>query len=158
MHKLQRRTSIRAAIPLQVAAVCYRFKRGSTEFLLIRTTSGRWTFPKGHLESGLSRTEVAAMEALEEAGVNGRVESRPIGRYLHRKRSLRGYRSKDVLVVAFLMEVKRSTRPAETHRSPCWFRPKDARCRLTEGRKSKYLRSLEQVFDCAIRKVSRKHG
>ncbi len=154
MHKLQRRTSTHAAIPVQVAAVCYRVKRGSTQFLLVRTTSGRWTFPKGHMENGLSRAEVAAMEALEEAGVNGRVESRPIGRYLHRKR--RGYRAQEVVVVAFLMEVKRDGRPAESRRKPKWFAPKDARCRLSEGRRSKYLRSVERVFDCAIRKVSRK--
>src|SRR5450631_3708050 len=47
----------------QVAAVCYRMSDGSVEFLLVRTRKGRWIFPKGSAEPGLSHAQAAALEA-----------------------------------------------------------------------------------------------
>jgi hypothetical protein len=39
----------------QVAAVCYRVRNDEIEFLLVRTRgTGRWTFPKGSAEPGLT--------------------------------------------------------------------------------------------------------
>ena len=59
----------------QVAAVCYRVADGGIEFLLVQTRGGRWTFPKGGVEPGLTRAQTAALEAFEEAdGI------RPVGR------------------------------------------------------------------------------
>ncbi len=156
MRKTQRRICAREAKPLQVAAVCYCHKAGSTRFLLVRTSSGRWTFPKGHLEDDLSHAQVAALEAFEEAGVDGKVDPRPIGKYLHRKESLRGYRTKDVTVLAFLLEVTKSALPAESHRTPSWFTPSEAKQRLRERRPAKYLRGIEHVFDSALLKIRRK--
>ena len=58
-----------------MAAVCYRVRGAGIEFLLIRTRrSGRWTFPKGSAEPGLTHAQAAALEAFEEAGVHGRIE------------------------------------------------------------------------------------
>ena len=38
------------ALPLQVAAVCYRRRGPSIEFLLVNTNGGnKWTFPKAIL-------------------------------------------------------------------------------------------------------------
>jgi len=53
----------------QVAAVCYQISKRGLEFLLVRTRNGRWTFPKGSVESGLTHAQAAALEAFEEAGV-----------------------------------------------------------------------------------------
>ncbi len=158
MPKLQPRICTRSARPVQVAAICYRRKAGSTQFLLIRTSSGRWTFPKGRLEDGLSRAEVAALEAFEEGGVAGAIDPRPVGAYLHRKESLRGYKSKDVTVLAFLMDVKRCSVPAESYRSPRWFTPGEAKHRLAQGRPAKYLRTVERVFDSAVRTIARRNS
>ena len=44
----------------QVAAVCYRVRSGDIEFLLVQTRGGRWTFPKGNSESGLTHAQAAA--------------------------------------------------------------------------------------------------
>src|SRR5258706_7336546 len=52
----------------QVAAVCYRVRGTEIEFLLVRTGSGHWTFPKGGVEPGLTHAQAAALEAFEEAG------------------------------------------------------------------------------------------
>ena len=157
MRKLRGRICTREATPVQVAAVCYRHDAGSTEFLLVRTSSGRWTFPKGRLEDGLSYAEVAALEAFEEGGVEGKVHPRPVGKYLHRKESLRGA-SKDVTVLAFILEVKKSALPAESHRTPRWFSATEAKLRLANRRSEKYLRGMEQVFDSARQQIARKHS
>ena len=56
---------------IHVAAVCYRLKDDEPEFLLVRTRSGRWTFPKGGVDGDATNAEAAAREAYEEAGVKG---------------------------------------------------------------------------------------
>jgi ADP-ribose pyrophosphatase YjhB (NUDIX family) len=70
----------------QVAAVCYRARGGAIEFLPVQTRGGRWTFPKGSAEPGLTHAQAAAVEAFEEAGVHGRMEEASFARYVRRKR------------------------------------------------------------------------
>src|SRR5271167_1311023 len=70
----------------QVAAVCYRVRPSGIEFLLVRTNSGHWTFPKGKAEPGLTHAQAAALEAFEEAGVHGRMEETSFAQYVRRKR------------------------------------------------------------------------
>jgi 8-oxo-dGTP pyrophosphatase MutT (NUDIX family) len=71
----------RPAVRQQVAAVCYRTGTRGIEFLLVRTRGGRWIFPKGGVEAGLTQAQSAALEAFEEAGVHGRIEEMPFARY-----------------------------------------------------------------------------
>ena len=104
----------------QVAAVCYRFLDGAIEFLLVRTRRGRWTFPKGGLEPGLTHAQVAALEAFEEAGVHGRMEATRFARYTHRKGGDNGSAATRV-VYAHLCEVLRLEPPQEANRNPTWF-------------------------------------
>src|SRR6516165_6879523 len=73
-------------LPLQVAAVCYRRRGTSIEFLLVKTTAGdRWTFPKGATARRLSHRQAAEREALEEAGVVGVIEQEHFHLYLQTK-------------------------------------------------------------------------
>ena len=44
--------------------------------------TGRWVFPKGGIDDGMTPAETAANEALEEAGLVGVVDENPIGAYL----------------------------------------------------------------------------
>lgn len=46
---------------------------------------GRWTIPKGFVEAGMSAHESAANEALEEAGLVGKVHDVEIGAYQYEK-------------------------------------------------------------------------
>lgn len=57
----------------QAGAVPYAVREGHVLFLLITSSSGRWIFPKGHIEKGEQDAEAAAREAFEEAGVVGQV-------------------------------------------------------------------------------------
>ena len=66
----------------QAGAIPYTIVKHQVVFLLVTSRgSGRWIFPKGELSEGQEPWETAAMEALEEAGVEGEIETRPIGSY-----------------------------------------------------------------------------
>ena len=138
-----------------VAAVCYRVSENGIQFLLVRTRAGRWTFPKGRVEGDPSRAAAAAREAFEEAGVFGRVESRPIVRYLHTKQD--HFHFDEHVVDAHLCEVVRTVPPEEEHRDPTWFDPEKTKRRLGENRKSKYAQELLRVVDHAMVHIAQKH-
>ena len=70
----------------QSSVVPYRHVDGRLEVLLITSRRrGRWIVPKGLIEPDMSAAESAAMEALEEAGVKGRISDRPIDEYSYKK-------------------------------------------------------------------------
>lgn len=55
---------------MQVAALCWRKRKGKTEVLLITSRdTGRWIVPKGWPIDGLDAPQSALREAWEEAGV-----------------------------------------------------------------------------------------
>jgi 8-oxo-dGTP pyrophosphatase MutT (NUDIX family) len=67
---------------LQVAALPWRARRGSLEFLLVTSRASRhWLIPKGWPMLGKSNREAALQEAFEEAGVSGVGSVGPIGSY-----------------------------------------------------------------------------
>jgi 8-oxo-dGTP pyrophosphatase MutT (NUDIX family) len=72
----------RPGIAKQAGAIPYAIVQGQVVFLLVTSRgSGRWIFPKGEPMEGLEPWQVAAQEASEEAGVEGEVDTRPIGSY-----------------------------------------------------------------------------
>lgn len=71
----------------QAAAVCFRpVSRSKAEILLITSRSGEWAIPKGRIDPGFSAPEAAANEALEEAGVRGKVIQDPLGAFEYTKK------------------------------------------------------------------------
>ena len=70
----------------QYAALCYRRAGSGIEVLLITSRgTGRWIIPKGWAMEDLSDHATAAREALEEAGVVGKIRKKPIGEYPYSK-------------------------------------------------------------------------
>lgn len=73
----------------QVAALCWRVSHKAApvlEVLLITSlNSKRWILPKGWPEPDLTPAESAAHEAFEEAGVTGKIDAAPVGRYHYLK-------------------------------------------------------------------------
>jgi 8-oxo-dGTP pyrophosphatase MutT (NUDIX family) len=142
----------------QVAAVCYRVRGESIEFLLVQTRgSGRWTFPKGSAEPGLTHAQAAALEAFEEAGVHGRMEEASFAAYVRRKpgASRKSSTSKQQTVVAHLCEVTRLEAPQEFDRTPTWFSPEKAKRSLREDRSADYAADLARVVDRAVARIRR---
>lgn len=141
----------------QVAAVCYRVRNGSVEFLLVQTGGGRWTFPKGSAEPGLTTAQAAALEAFEEAGVHGRMEEVPFTRYVKRKAHKPGSASVDIVATAHLCEVLWLEPPQESGRTPTWYSAEKARRRLREGRSTEYGAELAMVLErAAVRVLQRR--
>lgn len=136
---------------VQVAAVCYRVNGSSVEFLLVNTSSGKWTFPKGRLNPSLTPSESAAREAWEEAGATGRIAEKHFDSYVDIKRAL-GHddRSREVRIAAYLFEVESTVTPRESGRNPNWFSAREARKQLAEGRSSHYARQIINIVDSAI--------
>ncbi len=147
----------------QVAAVCYRIRSGGIEFLLVRTNSGHWTFPKGHAEPGLTHAQAAALEAYEEAGVHGWMEEASFTRYVRRKRgsprssapSAGRPGESEIAIQAHLCEVLRLEAPKERDRDPTWFSAEKAKRRLREDRTPDYGAELARVVDRAVNRVRR---
>ena len=67
----------------QVAALCYRKRKGRKEVLLVTTRgTGRWMLPKGWPMQGKTAPEAARIEAWEEAGVRpAKVGRRAVGAF-----------------------------------------------------------------------------
>jgi 8-oxo-dGTP pyrophosphatase MutT (NUDIX family) len=128
----------------QVAAVCYRRRGSQLEFLLVNTSSGRWTFPKGHVDPGISESAAAAQEAREEAGATGRIDRDHFQSYLHVSRQ------NEYPIRAFLMRVEQRHDPEESFRRPSWFSPTEAKQKLSRMRHSKYAAELHRVIDSAV--------
>src|SRR5271155_324800 len=150
----------------QVAAICYRVRGSSVEFLLVRTGSGHWTFPKGSAEPGLTHAQAAALEAFEEAGVHGRMEEASFTRYIRRKggrtrnsaRSGERFAAKEIAIQAHLCEVSRLDPPQERNRNPTWFSADKAKRRLREDRTPDFGAELARVGDRAVTRIQRLHS
>ena len=70
----------------QFAALCYRVVKDKIQILVITSRgTGRWIVPKGWPMDGKTPAESAATEAWEEAGVEGKVSSSPLGLYSYSK-------------------------------------------------------------------------
>jgi 8-oxo-dGTP pyrophosphatase MutT (NUDIX family) len=70
----------------QSGVIPYRVRKGELEILLITSRKERrWIIPKGVIEHDFTARNSAAKEALEEAGVKGSVQRKPLGIYRHRK-------------------------------------------------------------------------
>jgi 8-oxo-dGTP pyrophosphatase MutT (NUDIX family) len=147
----------------QVAAVCYRMAKRGIEFLLVQTRGGRWIFPKGGVERGLTYAQSAALEAFEEAGVHGWMEEISFARYFRRKadaaqssaRSSSGFPEPELAVAAHLCEVSRLERPPESNRNPSWFSAQRAKQRLLKDRAPEFGAELARVIDRAVARIQR---
>jgi 8-oxo-dGTP pyrophosphatase MutT (NUDIX family) len=136
----------------QVAAVCYRVREAGIEFLLVRTRgAGRWTFPKGSAEPGLTHAQAAALEAFEEAGVHGRIEEAAFTQYV-------SHSKKEPAVNAYLCEVLRLSPPQESKRDRTWFPVEESRQVLREKRKNDGGAEYVQVIDRAVARIERLGG
>ena len=141
---------------------------GGVEFLLVQTRGGRWIFPKGGVEPGLTHAESAALEAFEEAGAHGLMETSSFARYFRRQTDMTTTKSgtqsaaraseAELVVAAHLCEVSRLEPPQEANRHPTWFAAKKAKQRLLKDRAPKFGAELARVVDRALSRIQRLHS
>jgi len=149
------RNPAKYALPLQVAAICYRRHGASVEFLLVNTNGGnKWTFPKGTPDTTMSHSQAAEREAWEEAGAYGHIEPRHFHLYVHSKGVFwKAPGVQEYVIKAFLMEVERMETPEEDLRNPTWYSPEEAKKILAKGREVKYAKELQGVVDRAMQYI-----
>jgi 8-oxo-dGTP pyrophosphatase MutT (NUDIX family) len=138
----------------QVAAICYRIEDGVIQFYLVKTTGGRWTFPKGNIEKGEDAWFAAKREAFEEAGVTGDIEHEPITSYLHEKKEWKKS-GKEIKVKAFVLKVENTQKPQEENRNPTWFEASEAETALVEDRGFKYAEEFRRVLDVVCKHITK---
>jgi 8-oxo-dGTP pyrophosphatase MutT (NUDIX family) len=137
----------------QVAAVCYRVRKSGIQFLLVQTRGGRWIFPKGNAEPGLTHAQAAALEAFEEAGVHGRMEEAAFTRYARHKRGAES--AVETVVNVHLCEVLWLDPAPEAGRNPTWFSAEKGKRRLQEGRTAELASELVDVIERAVSRIER---
>jgi len=128
----------------QYAALPYRNGAGGLEILLITSRgTGRWIIPKGWPIAGLTSSQSAAREALEEAGVTGRVSSESIGVYRYDKR-LADDTERDCNVEVFALEVvdELASWPEQHQRRREWLGIEAAAERVAETELRELIRNF----------------
>jgi 8-oxo-dGTP pyrophosphatase MutT (NUDIX family) len=133
----------------QYAALPYRQDAdGVIEVLLVtsRETS-RWIIPKGWPAPGLSPQDSAAREAMEEAGVVGRIDERSIGTYRYEKRLLDGSLVPcTVEVYALKVEQQLDSWEEQSERNSRWFELQTAADVVQEPDLSAIIRALRALL------------
>jgi len=132
-------TKIANLIFAQSAVLAYRLRDNVLEVLVITSREGkRWVLPKGMIEPGMTAAASAAKEAMEEAGITGRVIDRSLGRY-HRKK-WRGICEVEVFPMEVMQELKQW--PESAFRRRAWVTLEEATKRLDPADLKKILGRL----------------
>ena len=112
----------RFAFRPQVAALPVRLGASGLEVMLISSReTRRWIVPKGWPMKGRKDHEAAAREALEEAGVSGKVRKHPLGAYTYDKRVADGLQPCRVMVYLLEVEKELSSWREKGQRQRQWF-------------------------------------
>ncbi|MDR6670460.1 NUDIX hydrolase [Rhizobium sp. 1399] len=110
----------------QRGALCWQVvDSGEIEVLLISSKdTGRWVIPKGNIEKNEPLHKCAQREALEEAGIKGRVSKKALGYYTY----LKDVSKPPFLVSVFLLEAENviGTFKEVGKRKLIWVSPSEA--------------------------------
>ena len=134
----------------QYAALPYRrLADGILEVMLVTSRgTGRWVIPKGWPAPGRLPQDSAALEAMEEGGLLGRIGDRSIGFYHYEKTFGDGSAVLcKVQIFALEFEEQLSSWPEQYQRSTQWFALEEAADAVQERELSAIIRSLAALID-----------
>lgn len=119
----------------QCAALPFQERDGETQVLLVTSReTRRWVLPKGWTEKNSLDCSQAEREAFEEAGIIGRIGTRPIGTYAYPKRLQNGATvTCDVAVFPLAVERLLEDWPEKSQRERRWFSLPEAAMAVEEG-------------------------
>lgn len=128
-RKPKARKGVKATHAQQFGALPYRhLEEGGVEVMLVTSrTTKRWIIPKGWPMGARAPHKVAEQEAMEEAGVEGRVHKRAVGFYHYNKLLSNGL-GVHCRVDVFALHVmkQKSVWPERKHRDRRWLSLKEA--------------------------------
>jgi len=129
----------------QYAALCYRQRSGKgVEILLITSRgTGRWIPPKGWPIAGLAPNLAAAQEAMEEAGVTGKIADRALGRYrYHRAPAETLKKSSEAYIFPLRVTGRLHEFKEKGQRRIKWFDQKTAALMVREPKLARLIRAF----------------
>jgi 8-oxo-dGTP pyrophosphatase MutT (NUDIX family) len=131
---------------LQFGALPWRQRKGLEVLLVTSRESRRWVIPKGWPIKGRKPHMSAAREALEEAGVTGRIGKKALGSYGYVKR-LKNGAPLECRVQVFPLKVERQRkRWREQHeRALRWFAACEAATAVAEPELQKLIGDFAQA-------------
>jgi len=139
------RTILNKKLARQIAALPWRtLPDGGLEFLLVTSrSSGRWLIPKGWPIPGKGPARSAQQEAFEEAGIKGKISSKPLGDYNYLKLLHDGEQLPCVVHVFGLRHVNLLDEwPEQGQRERRWFKPEEAAAAVFEAGLSEFLSNV----------------
>lgn len=117
----------------QIAALPVRHGAEGLEVLLITSReTRRWIIPKGWPMRGCKDHQAAAREALEEAGVSGKVRKRPVGAYAYQKRLIDKVEPCRVMVYLLEVDEQLASWREKDQRKRKWFSRDKAAKRVSD--------------------------
>jgi 8-oxo-dGTP pyrophosphatase MutT (NUDIX family) len=131
----------------QVGALCVCEADDGTLLVLLVTSrdTGRWVIPKGWRAKRLKPHEAAAREAMEEAGVAGKVGTKPIGSYQYAKQTDAGQQLAEVSVFLIAARSELDKWPEQAQRRRAWFSVGAAARRVAEPELRRLIRHIGQI-------------
>lgn len=128
----------------QVAALPFvHLEHGPLVLLITTRGRGRWTIPKGWPKPGMPDSELAAREALEEAGVEGDIASEPMGSFGYTKRlHLLSWAKCSVDIYALRVRCQVLDWPERQARKSKWVALKEAAAIVQETELAEVLRGF----------------
>ena len=130
----------------QVAALCWRLRKtGKIQILLITSrNTGRWIPPKGWPIDGKKPHEAAAIEAFEEAGVEGKAGAEPLGFYKYfRDPDYDFKRSSEAFIYPLRVKGFAKSFKERGERKVRWFSQKQAAQRVREAGLKRIIRAFD---------------
>ena len=118
----------------QVAALPWRVGENGRQILMITSReTRRWVIPKGGRMTGKTDPQAAAIEAMEEAGVQGQVAEAQIGAFRYAKR-LKNGQDRACLVAVYPLRVliQLGAWPEAHQRERRWMTPDEAAAAVHE--------------------------
>lgn len=125
----------KSATARQYAALPFRrTRKGALEIMLVTSReTRRWIIPKGWPIAGVEPHNLAALEAMEEAGLLGKIADKPIGSYRYdKKRGDGSIVNCEVDTFAFEVEQQMPAWPEQDERKTKWFAPEEAAAQVQE--------------------------
>lgn len=138
-------SAAKSDVRTQFAALCFRVVDGKTSVLLITSRgTGRWIIPRGWPMDNKTASEAALTEAWEEAGVEGKAFTTPLGLYSY-TRDIGDQTGVPCVAMVYAVKVKSLAKnyPEVGQRKRRWLSPKKAAKRVDEPELSHILASFD---------------
>jgi len=133
----------------QVGALCVCEADDEKPLILLVTSrdTGRWVIPKGWPAKRLKAHEAAAREAMEEAGVSGKIVTKQIGSYQYLRPHQNGDQPHNVSVYLIAVRSALDHWPEEAQRERAWFSVSAAARRVAEPELRSLIRRIGTLKD-----------